>query len=305
MTDLGQESLHDGGATYAIVARMLRLNDWHLISAQALAAQVIARLRGDSGHAPPALPAGASRAASPVDGAVIACYAETLYRAFAGQEGEERQRAAYTELLRYIYRVTHRYAPELAPDEREEIAHTVVAELYYRMVPAQGVRIPGAFIAIALQQTRNALRRWRGAARHILPPIEERAEPGESADDPADDVRGGRWAEDELYLSTAQREQTEQVRTAFSRTMQRHPRAKIQLLVVWLHVVEGVDYQTIAANLGISIANARVLYSRGRSRLRDDADLQALAAEERLTDVPGPLVPAAQRARVRGGQERS
>jgi DNA-directed RNA polymerase specialized sigma24 family protein len=139
----------------------------------------------------------------------------------------------------------------------------------------------------------------------MLPPLEERADPGDGADDSADEMRSAHWAEDELYLGMAQREQTEQVRTAFSRALERHPRARLQLMVVWLHTVEGIDYQTIAANLDISIANARVLYSRGRSRLRDNADLQALAAEESLTDLPSPRVATAQRARVRGGQELS
>lgn len=297
MADLSQESLPDGSIIYESVARMLQINDWHLSDAHTLAMQVGARLHSLANQAAPVEKAvGAALVGGSINGAALYCYAELLYRAFVGQEGDERQCAAYTELLRYIYRVTHRYGPELTPDEREEVTYIVVAELYYRAVPGHSVRVPGAFIAIALQQTRNTLRSWRSVARRMLSYRQE------NADDSIEDALAEHEPEDGLYLGAVRREQADQIRAAFAHALACYPRARVQFLVVWLHTVEGLDYQTIAANLNVSVANVRVLYSRGRSRLRDNVDLQALAAEEQLIDTSEPHI---ERVRLRGSQERS
>lgn len=287
MTDLGQGSHVDEPGIYAVVERMLRRNGWRLLEAADLAARVSAR-RG----------AGGGGELSETEGAAIYCYAEALYLAFAGHEGEERQREAYHEMLRYLYRAAYRLAPELSADEREEIVYTVVAELYYRTAPG-GVRVAGAFIAIALQQARNALRRWRGAAGRLL------AEP--ELAEPDDEGGAGRHAggpEDELYQGVARGERIEQIRGAFARALDAHPRARLQLLVVWLRAVEELDYQTIAERLEMSVANVRVLYSRGRSRLQSSVELRALADEDSLIAMPRPRVAAAQRARARGDEGR-
>jgi RNA polymerase sigma factor (sigma-70 family) len=275
MTDLGQELRVDESGVCAIVEQLLCRNDWGLLDAPALTALALARLYALAGPGDAAGPRGTGRAARPIEGAAIYCYAEALYAAFAGHEGEERQRAAYYEMLRYVYRVTYRLAPELGADEREEIVYTVVAELYHRTASG-GVRVAGAFIAIALQQTRNTVRRWRGVARRLLPALEPSAY-DEPLEDEVGASPGARRSDDGLCEGVVRAERLAQIRSAFAQALKSQPRARLQLLVVWLHAVDELDYQAIADQLEMSVANVRVLYSRGRSRLRGNADLQALA----------------------------
>lgn len=271
MADLRHERLPEGNTVDEVVAQMLRHNDWHLVSAGILSAQANARLQADT-------------TVAQIAPLVISCYAELLYRAFCGQDGEERQRAAYNELLRYIYRLSRRYGPELMEDEREEIAGIVIAELYDHTVSGQGVRKPGAFIAIVLQQTRNVLRSWRGAARRLPLSLDAGIAQEVGTDSGPGWAQRLIGAEDAVHAQMERYEQTARIRTAFAAAVERSPRARLQLLVVWLHALAGLDYADIATSLGVSVPNARVLYNRGKRRLREDPELRVLAAEIKLID---------------------
>jgi RNA polymerase sigma factor (sigma-70 family) len=205
-----------------------------------------------------------------------------------GACGEDQQRRAYDELLSYVYGKAGRLAPELSRDEREELACEVVAELYYRAADAGAttVRVPGAFIAVALQQTRNAVRRWRRAASHILQLAESDDDDTQDLEDVVGAPRrpdGG----DGVYPQVERRARNAEVRAAYAKALERYPRANTQLLVVWMHHILELDYPLIAARLSISVENVRVLYHRGCKRLRGDPELRALADDEQLAQIPG------------------
>jgi len=69
----------------------------------------------------------------------------------------------------------------------------------------------------------------------------------------------------------------------FAGALERYPRARIQLHVVWFHQIESLDYPAIADRLGMTVENVRVLYCRGIKRLRNEPGFRALAEDEHLT----------------------
>ncbi len=292
MTDVRQGPQRDPNAILAIAERLLRDNGWSLLTPAALAQRTAALLlmMGQQGA-----PAGAAPSDDMITIASLRCYAQYMYEAFVGAHGDDQQRTAYTELLRYAYSKAGRLEPGLSRDEREEIACEVVAELYYRAAPAgeagvPGVRVPGAFIAVALQQTRNAVRRWRRAARHMLQSADGREESQELEDVVGADRSDGLG--DGVYPQIERRARDAEVRAAYAQALQRYPRAKTQLQVVWMHHIQELDYQAIAARLGISVENVRMLYHRGCKRLRGDPELRALADDEQLVPLrDGRLAP--------------
>jgi DNA-directed RNA polymerase specialized sigma24 family protein len=292
MPDAEQDSSVDHAAIYALCAKLLRQNNWQLLEAADLARRISALLHDQHWNARGPAPAGHDPATrrkhidDPITAAALRSYAEVLYAAFAGHAGEDRQRRAYAELLRYISRVLYRSAPSLSRDERDELTYEIVAELYYRLppglqvLPHRIVRVPGAFIAIALQETRNALHRWQHAARHWQHTAVAADDKAMAIGDGEPPARGG--TEDDLAAQVERSERSVQIRGCFVRALQRYPRARLQLHVVWLHIVEEQDYATIARTLGMSVENVRVLYSRGRTRLRRDSEWLSLAIEECL-----------------------
>jgi DNA-directed RNA polymerase specialized sigma24 family protein len=286
-----------------VVAQMLQRNDWRLLNAVDLTRRIMALLRNRQ----PAQTAAQPRSGDPVAGVALRCYSEALYSAFAGFEGEERQRRAYVELLRYISGVLNRKAAALSRDEREELAYETITELYYRTVaeqrglPEKAIRVPGALLAIALQQSRNALHRWQHAAHHVQ---QYGAAVGEIAHAVGDSLETAPLSsEDDLETQTERREHIAQVRACFKRTLERYPRARLQLYAVWLHIVEEQAYTTIADMLEMSVANARVLCCRGLDRLRNDREWQALAAEDSLPNALEMIRFPARRTEFQRGQD--
>jgi len=242
---------------------MLAQRGWRLLSADDLARRVAALLReGFAGSA---------------GAAALHVYAETLYHACSNTEGHERQQLAYTELLRYLYDVSFRFAHELPRDEREEVVCQTLAELAERLIAQPGthgpteVRIPGAFLAVAAQQLRNVVRRWRNIRFVAGEDAILQVEAGTEGDPVA------RMADQELMRSVQQ---------CFAQAQQRYPRAKIQLMVLWLRHIDGLDYEMIAVKLLMTVANVRVLHARGIERLRHDPDWIALSIDIGLTAAP-------------------
>jgi DNA-directed RNA polymerase specialized sigma24 family protein len=212
--------------------------------------------------------------------AALHVYAEVLYHACSGTEGRERQQIAYGELLRYLYDASFRFAPELSRDEREEVVHQALAELAERLAAQPGaqrlgeVRSPGAFLAVAAQQLRNVVRRWRSIRFVADSDAIEEVEAG-AGDDPA--------------VRAIQRELVIRVQQCFAQALQRYPRAKIQLKVVWMRNIDGLDYELIAARLLMTVANVRVLHTRGMDRLRNDPDWIALGTDLGGANEPTPV----------------
>ncbi len=211
--------------------------------------------------------------------AVLHVYAEALYGACASLEGPARQEAAYAELFGYLYAASFRFAPELSPDEREEVANQTVAEIFYRLAerhglqPPAGVRDPGAFLAVATQQLRNVVRKWR---RDVVLPWDEVAGEHELA-------AGG-----DLAQEAVDRDFRLRVRQCFERCLRRYPRARFQLWVVWMKEIDGLDYQAIGMALSMTVANVRVRHSRGLDRLRDDPEWRNLGREAGLLTAEAP-----------------
>jgi RNA polymerase sigma factor (sigma-70 family) len=291
MTDASQGPAPDPTATRPIAERLLQDNGWSLLTPAALAQRTSALLMAMGQQDTTGAPKGARPSDDMITVATLRCYAQCMHDAFVGACGEDQQRKAYNELLRYIYAKAGRLAPELTRDEREELACEVVAELYYRAGAAADagvpeVRVPGAFIAVALQQTRNAVRRWRRATRHLLQ-IAEDDEGAQELEDTVGAARGGEGRNDGVYPQIEQRARNAEVRAAYAQALQRYPRANTQLQVVWMHHILELSYPAIAARLGISVENIRVLYHRGCKRLRGDPELRALADDEQLVQIPG------------------
>jgi DNA-directed RNA polymerase specialized sigma24 family protein len=193
-----------------------------------------------------------------------------LYRACAGAEGEERQGLGFAELFRYLIDIIVAVGRDLSEEERAEVANEAVAALFFRLArdsdapAALRVRNPGAFLAVAIQQARNGVRRWRNSRRWfvetepVLVEADLDSDPAERATD---------------------RDLADRVRRCFARSVERYPRARTQLAVVWFRHIDGLDYDTIAARLAMTPANVRVLHTRGLQRLRDDPQWRSLALE--------------------------
>jgi DNA-directed RNA polymerase specialized sigma24 family protein len=286
MTDERDESSPDPQSARAIAERLLRDQGWSLISAAALAEKTMELLNGMPQRRTTV--AGARLADDILSVAVLRSYAEVLFEAFECRQGEDQQRRAYDELLRYVFAKTGRLEPGLTRDEREEIACEVVAELYYRVRPdadgrAPRVRVPGAFLAVALQQTRNAVRRWRRVSRHML-----QLDADDGPDGITAEVEREVGEADAVYAQLERRAIDAEVRAAYAEALRRHPRATTQLAVVWMRHILELDYETIAATLGIDANTVRMLYHRGCKRLRSDPELRALADDAQLVRVNAP-----------------
>lgn len=285
MVSTGQQFLNGNDLLRATVARMLQQNDWRLIDGDELVQRLIAHQSIRPLVSAQGIPVEHLPSTGSIETAALYCYAEVLYAAFAGQAGEAEQPRAYTELFRYVSRVLRRKMPTLGADEQEELAYDVISELYYRVAPNRSadappaVRIPGAFFAVALQQTENALRRWRNATRHLEPVAD--ANDDTSAEEQGRPVAAAGWSDADTPDGYAeQRELCTQVRACFAQALGRYPRARLQLRVVWLHVIEDQTYEIIAESLSMRVENVRVLFSRGLARLRSDPEWQALFNEQ-------------------------
>lgn len=246
----------------AAAAALLARRRWKLVSADELARRAV-----------PLLADGI-----PVSHQLLMlAYTQALYRACAGLDGYERQQRGYTDLFQYLHDCSWRLASELAPDERAEVANQAIAEIYYRFAEHgehthyTPVRNPASFLWLAVRQLRNIIRKWRSDA---LPPWNEVTEQQPSP------------AEDQPEHLTAERELRLRVRQCFLRSLQQHRRAKLQLWVVWMRQIEGLEYPEIGARLDMTVANVRVLHSRGLDQLRDDPEWRTLGQEVGLIEEP-------------------
>lgn len=259
MDDRFQVQLERETELRAAAARILAQRGWSLLSIDELVSGGATLLEESAFTNPSA--------------AVLHLYAHVLYRACMGLEGHERQQTAYLELFRYVYDLARHLAGDLSREEREELANHVIAEVFYRLSEAGGARLrpvrePGAFLAVAIQQLRNTVRRWRRDPFTWEEPDEYH--PAREADQPEE--------------MAVRQELREHVLGCFSRALHRYPRARLQLMVVWLRHMGGIDYQTISERLHMTVPNIRVLYTRGASKLRKDSEWRALAQEMGLLE---------------------
>ena len=136
-------------------------------------------------------------------------------------------------------------------------------------------RWPAAFLAFAVQKLRDAGRaELRLACRNEA----SLAAGGEDDDDTGAQRTAPAPDADPLDHATAA-DFRSQLMLCVGVFLQRHPRAKQQLAVLWMKYMEGCDDHTISHRLGTSIASVHVLRSRGIAKLRQDPDWQTLARE--------------------------
>lgn len=194
--------------------------------------------------------------------AAIHVYCRSLYTACSGGEGHTRQDIGFRELQRYLYDLSHREAPEFTTDARCEVVNEALLRIWQRM---NEYRSPGAFLAIAALELRNAIRPWW--SRQITLPLDTILEyPNRSQS-----------VNPELMVLDGERKG--QVRDCFDRVLLHHPRARQQLEAVWLKYIVGLDDVAISAHLGKPVASIHVLRSRGLNLLRSEATWQHIAQE--------------------------
>jgi len=247
----------------AVAVAMLAQRRWKLVSADELVRGVEQLYDASTPHNIPLT--------------ILMVYTQALYRACAGLDGYERQQRGYADLFQYLHDSSWRFAADLAPDERVEVSNQTIAEIYYRFAE-QGdhtqytpVRNPAAFLWLALRQLRNAIRKWRNDA--LLPwdaVTEEQPSP----------------AEDQPEHVLAKQELRTRIRQCFLCALQQHPKAKLQLWVVWMKQIDGFEYSEIGAKLDMTVSNVRVLHSRGLDQLRQDQEWRTLAYEVGLIEEP-------------------
>lgn len=196
--------------------------------------------------------------------AVTHAYCLELYSACSGQQGRERQSQGYTELFGYLYTTARAYYPERAA----EIAQDAIEHVFLGF---QSYRQPGAFLAIALQQLRDAARRLRRQEQRwqwLAQPLA-----GEL---------GGQLVDlrqtDPVAPAIARelRESCTQILEAFA---QKHRRSRRQLAALRMKYLEGLDDQTISRRLGVPLKSVYELRSRAIAKLRGDPQLRALAID--------------------------
>jgi RNA polymerase sigma factor (sigma-70 family) len=201
--------------------------------------------------------------ASDVHRAVLLVYSHTLYQACSGNEGNERQNRAYTELFHYLYDC----ACSRQFDQAEELTQQAITKVFENY---HTCRQPGAFLAFAMQQLFGVVRVQRREQARTTPLAEPAGEQDEGSPDPSEQV-----IKEELhsrFLALA------------DEFLQKHPRAHRQFDALRLKFIEGYSDTTIAQLLDVSVDHVYVLRNRAMSKLRAEEQWHALANEFGLFD---------------------
>jgi len=197
--------------------------------------------------------------------AILCVYSRALYWSCSGAEGRLRQEQAYSELTTFLDQIAARRYGSVRADATQGALERV-----YRCFAH--CRQPETFLAFALQKLRDAAQVEFRSLR--------RAEANLSVDAELADGGSQLACLDLDPLNAAlQNDAQRQLVICAEHFIQEHPRAENQLIVLWLRYMDGLDYQTIAKQLGKTTAAVQVLCSRGMAHLRRDAHLRALAAE--------------------------
>lgn len=205
-----------------------------------------------------------------------------LYRAVAGHvvrsagSPRARQELGYTELYRYLYAIAQWRYPEL----HEDVAQIALEQIYRTLAHC---RVPGAFLKFAILRLADAARTLlRGEAQSV-----------QSLDLPIDGG-GDTITLGQLLADPGQRDPldlavNDSLRRQVARSMadcaRRHPRARLQLAVVWMKYIEDMDDVTIGRRIKKSVASVQTARSRGLKLLAADPTFRALAAECGVGDL--------------------
>ena len=222
------------------------------------------RLLGERDWVESALDALREGVASTPERAAFHAYCLALHRACAGSQGRSRQEAGYRELFQLLHERARREQPEAA----QELAQAALERVFEHF---ERCRLPGAFVAFALLQLREAMRRHRreDGREQQLASVEAWAEEGAVLAD----------SRLEPLAALLGEEQRATLHRLIADYLRRHPRSALQLVALLMEVVEGLDERLVQQLREQSSAQLAVLRSRARARLRADNDWRAWAVE--------------------------
>jgi RNA polymerase sigma factor (sigma-70 family) len=251
-----------------VVSHLLERHGWQLLEKQGFARRLLARAQ-----------AAATEGAEPLEGEALTAlavneYCLVWYEACRSQ-GSVQSRA-FSELARYLYdRAVAKYGdPALA----QEVAQDALVLVYEQI---ESCRNPGAFMAFALLKLWNAATSYFRRHKRLLEQSETLLAHEGGDEEAASEEAGADWVDRQPLPDAvaSDSERGEAIMARVTELLHDSPRAHKQLLAVLYKFVHGYSDQEIAAALETDIAGVHVLRSRGLARLREDAQLRALAQE--------------------------
>jgi len=182
-------------------------------------------------------------------------YTIALYQACRQSDNPDRRERAFYELHRYLYRAAFNRWPELAEDAAQQ-ALLLVHEQINRC------REPGAFLAFALGKLRHAFQKVRGTKR-----VEQSLEETSQTDI------------ESISIPFSSRLDQQRCSQALQEAIARLPDER-QRQTIRLKYFEGLSDKAIAAHLGTTAGNVRVLRHRAMARLQNDKQLKGFLEHE-------------------------
>jgi RNA polymerase sigma factor (sigma-70 family) len=248
------------GLCSAVVRKLMEDNDWRLLSEGVFVEAVLERITPGHTVEPEQLR----------KWCINTYCRDALYPACLGEQGLQRQERAFTELAMYLHRLAYWRWPQVAEDAVQEALLII-----YKKVDR--CRNPGAFLAFAIQQLRDAARKsMRVETRTLsLDDLLERDLYGNiSADEGV-----GSMEEEGVEKAVLYADLRRQFVTLIEDMRLENPRAHRQLDAVWLRYFRELSNEEIATVLETTPEEVSVLISRGLKKLRGDKRLRELAEE--------------------------
>ena len=195
---------------------------------------------------------------------------QALHPACLGTLGDQKRKRAFEELATYLHRLAHWKWPHIA----EDAVHEALVTVYDRV---EQCRNPGAFLAFAIQQLRDAARKLSKVETRefSLDKLLEQDFYGDISADKAVGMVEEEGVEEAVLYADLKR----QVAARIKQVRRQNPRAHRQLDAVWLRYFRELSNAEIAEVLETTPENVSVLISRGLEKLREDEQLWNLAEE--------------------------
>jgi RNA polymerase sigma factor (sigma-70 family) len=241
----------------AIVQELMEDNDWHLLTEDAFVQAVLERVPPERSNEPGQLR----------KWCINTYCRQALHPACRGALGEQKRNRGFEELATYLHRLAHRKWPQIAEDAVQEALVTV----YDRV---EQCRNPGAFLAFAIQQLRDAAKKLSKVETRKLS-LDELLKYGDISADKAVGMAEEEGVEDAALYADLKR----QVAARIEQVRQQNPRAHRQLDAVWLRYFRELSNAEIATVLKTTPENVSVLINRGLKKLRKNKQLWDLAEE--------------------------
>lgn len=252
-----QQELSGGPADRHLAAagQLIERYSWRLLTAHELAEGALALL--------------AVGATDSFQRSLVAAYCLALYRAFAGEEGAERQRLACDELGRTLASMIFRHYPDLPPDEREDVAQNALERVWRARTSC---REPIAFLAFASFHLLSAVKQVRQQLRRLGEPLTT----AYGDDDEAIDVPD---SEPPPLAQVLDKEHRAEIARFLDDLRLARPRAVGQIEVLAMRWLDELSSAEIAQRLQLSPNSIYTRLSRILKSIRDDPDLARRARE--------------------------